>query len=304
MINQENIEEIFDVIDEACTILFNEAKLDYLTSLKISCNLILDLEYKLDYDLSEEKLNYLFELYSKLRNKDYATEEIRKALQYLILRAYKETKYSNSVTPDSIAYIFVYIMEKLFYGNKISILDPVIGSGNLLMTIANNYSNQDSILYGIDNDYSILELAQLSANMQNLNITLFNQTAFETSLSNLDLIIGDLPNDVDFSYEFINFHLNNLKKDGFMILLITNEFFEKNHELKEIIKEKSTMLGIIELPKEFCVKTKKSIIFLSNKKEDIKEFFIAQFPDYKDYEALQKFLEKLNQWFLRRKIKC
>ena len=64
-------------------------------------------------------------------------EDIRKAIQLVLLKAMKSSVQMNhQMTPDAIGLFMSYLAEKWMDGRKeITVLDPVVGTGNLLYTV-------------------------------------------------------------------------------------------------------------------------------------------------------------------------
>lgn len=297
MVDQKKVEQYFDVLNEACVYLFENCKYDYMTSLLAITDSIFNGD--ITFDLDNSLVDGFVHIMKKL-DQGYNQEEVRKALQFLILNALKETKNINTITPDTIAFIFNYFVDKIFKDKEITILDPLVGSANLLAAIGNNHQNCQ--LYGIDDDELMIKLASMMSNMVNLDMTFYNQDTFMVRVSNVDLIVSDVINDVDFTYKFINHYKNVLKDDGYMILLINNEFFNTDSELKNEINQEMSMLGLIELPNEFFVGTKKSIVLMKKTSKRVKEFLLATMPSVKDMGALNDFLSQIEQWFKKESI--
>lgn len=292
MINQEKIEEIFDIINEGCVYLYDKFKMNYLDSVLLITKNIMDSD---TIDMDEEFVADYVKILDKFGS-DYNVEEIRKALQYVTLNAFKEIRYDNQITPDSIVVFFNYLIDKLFKKQGLAILDPMVGSGNLLLGIAN--SREESILYGIDNEEIMINVAKMFGDMIE-PINLYYQDTLSVRLKNMDLIVSDIPCDVDLTYDVICYHLDSLKENGYMVLLIDNEFFTKvNEEKKKQINEVSTMLGIVELPEEFFKQKQKSIVIIKKSKEPIKDFLLAKMPKVSDMDAMNKFIKKIELWFV------
>lgn len=298
MINQEKIELMYDIIDESCNILFETKKINYLNALIESCNNILN--GYVSGNIDDEIIEKLENLYEKL-NDDFKLEEIRKALQYLILNAFKEVRYKNGdLTPDSIAFLMAYLASKLLKKKGIKIYDPLVGSANLL-TAVSNFLNEDDI-YGTDNNEIMIKLASIVCNMQDYDAKLTLGDTLLSSYSDMDLIVSDVPSydddNIYFPYEFVIKHINSLKDNGYMILLLPNAFFEhKDVKIRDIINKDMNMIGLIELPKEFFKSDPKSIVILEKSKRPIKEFLLVQIPNMDDSVKVNRVLNKIENWF-------
>ncbi len=292
MVDEKKVEEIFDIFQECAVFLYDNLKLNYFESIKLIANSILD---KDSIDIDKELVLKFKRRINKFKE-DYNVEELRKGLTYVFLNCFREMNWTNNITPDTITYFINYLVDKIYPKKKISILDPCIGCGNLLYGISNNRTV--SALYGIDNDDSMIELAKIMGNFIE-PISLFYQDTLTVDLENIDLIVSDLPNDVDFTYDFINHHILTLKENGYMILIMNNNFFiNVDIKKKELFEKYGTMQGIIELPDSFFKNNKKSIVIIKRSLTKVKNFLIAKMPDVNDSNAMQEFLNKIEYWFI------
>ncbi len=292
MVDEKQVEEIFDIFQECAVFLYDNLKLNYFESVKLIANSILDKE---SIDIDKELALKFKRRINKFKD-DYNVEELRKGLTYVFLNCFREMNWTNNITPDTITYFINYLVDKIYPKKKISILDPLIGCGNLLYGISNNRTVE--ALYGIDNDDSMIELAKIMGNFIE-PISLFYQDTLTVDLENIDLIVSDLPSDVDFTYDFINHHILTLKENGYMILIMSNDFFSNvDIKKKELFEKYGTMQGIIELPDSFFKNNKKSIVIIKRSLEKVKNFLIAKMPDVSDTKAMQEFLNKIEYWFI------
>mgnify|MGYP003297105223 FL=1 len=75
---------------------------------------------------------------------------------------------------------------------KLNILDPVVGSGNLLYSVANHLSC-DLHLFGIDVIKELLDIASIQGDLLNYDIEMFCQDTLDHPFSGMDIVIADLP---------------------------------------------------------------------------------------------------------------
>ncbi|UTW68867.1 SAM-dependent DNA methyltransferase [Anaerobacillus sp. HL2] len=81
----------------------------------------------------------------------------------------------HAMTPDAVALFMSYLVNKLTEKlHHFRLLDPTVGSGNLLTAILNS-SNKQIGKFGIEPDKTLLKLAYVNANLQQHNIELFHQ---------------------------------------------------------------------------------------------------------------------------------
>ena len=291
MVDEKKIEEIFDIFQECAVFLYDNLKMNYYDSIKLTANSILD---KDSIDLDKELILKFKRRINKFKE-DYNVEELRKGLTYFFLNCFREMNWVNNITPDSICYFINYLVDRWYPKRKISILDPSIGCGNLLYSISNN--RNVSALYGIDNDDRMIELAKIMGDFIE-PIRLFYQDTLTVDLENIDLIVSDLDFNMN-TYDFIIHHLDTLKEDGYMILVMNNNFFTNiDIEKKKIIDSKGSMVGIIELPDSFFKNDKKSIVIMRRNTNKVKNFLIAKMPEVSDSSAMKEFLNKIEYWFI------
>ena len=292
MVDSKKIEEIFDIFQDCAIFLYDNFKMNYYDSIVMIAKNILDPD---TIDMDKEYILKYKRRINKFKD-NYNVEELRKGLNYVFLNCFKEMRWTINMTPDSICYIVNYLVDKLYPKKQISILDPLIGSGNLLYSVSNN--RNVSSLYGIDNDDVAINLSSIMGNFIE-PVNLFYQDTLTVELENIDLIVSDLPNDVEFSYDFIIHHIDSLKEENYMILIIDNEFFTNiNKEKKQIIDSKAVMQGIIELPDNFFKDKKKSIVILKRSTDKVNNFLIAKMPSIDDSNAMKEFLNKIELYFI------
>ena len=88
---------------------------------------------------------------------------------------------NHQMTPDSIAMVMGYIVIRLVESqNQLTILDPAVGTANLLTTIINQLTaatHEKVAAIGIDNDESLLSVADINTTLQRSSVTLMHQDA-------------------------------------------------------------------------------------------------------------------------------
>lgn len=300
MVNQKNVEDLFDIIDESIKYMYERLHFDYLTGFIETCNNIIENDI-LQKDLDDEECNYLLGLYDKIPEMN--VEEIRLAMQYLILNAFKEVRLKNGdLTPDSIAYFISYLCGKLVKNKNITLLDPLVGTANLLTCVANNLGV--SSIHGIDNNDIMIKLAKIVCNMQDYDASLMFGDTLESNYIDFDLIVSDVPeyefDGLYFPYEFIMYHMESLKDDGYMVLSVPVDFLLRSDSKKyrDIINEKMTMIGLVELPNNIFKSDKvKVIIILKKKKVKLDEFLMVKIDDFTNQDSMHNILNKIEDWF-------
>src|SRR5690606_10006248 len=125
------------------------------------------------------------------------------------------------------------------------ILDVNIGTGMLLLNLIIHLDNKKNNYYGINNDDNLIDILVASSNLINRDINILYEDIDAKLVNIYDMMIGNLSGELLFSkdlpYKVILERLNNLKKNGYFVFLIDNDFFA-NPNLEEF-KEKFNLLG-------------------------------------------------------------
>ncbi|MGG3450750.1 class I SAM-dependent methyltransferase [Domibacillus aminovorans] len=325
--NQEvSIEQLFSVFDESAVLLGHALSITYLEALGETAENLFHgyvMQEELN-DVDEKRLQKLYDNVN-LERYSYSKELIRKSYQLAILKGMKEHVQPNhQMTPDSIGIFISYLMRKS-NGSKrtFTLLDPAVGTGNLVMTVLNEFDEMVEA-HGIDLDDVLLKLAYAGANLLQHPITLHNQDALEPLLIDpvdvvvCDLPIGYYPNDVraaayrlkadnGHSYAhhlFIEQSLNHIKPGGQLFFIIPNGLFESAEakKLQSFLTEEAYIEGVIQLP-ESLFKNKqaaKSILMMRKKAPGVKkpkEVLLASMPSLTDKKAIANIMQKIDRWF-------
>ena len=98
------VDQFYDLIDECCMKLNEKIHLNYFDSL---IRVVNDVLYEInDSRLDDEDLLFLEEKYNQLPNIKITNEEVRLAMQLLIIKAMKHINMNLEImTPDYINYI-------------------------------------------------------------------------------------------------------------------------------------------------------------------------------------------------------
>lgn len=282
-----NIDIVFDCLDEAALIYYDAVKLDYLLALsEIANNLTNDIY---TYNLSEEVLDKLNSVYNKIKGISLSTEEIRQALQLYVIKGFKHVNYKlDLMTPDFINYLFVLIVKELFSGSDLNIIDPNLGTGNLLATIYNNYLGKIN-LTAVEDDGYLVEFARAFFLLQDIDISIYYQDALGVISGKYNLFISDLDSyyvdeEIDgfnyFPYLVLRKYMDNLEDDGYFIFLVDNDFFKVDYSnLLRTLDNEVSILGVITLPSNLFSNSdkEKSIVIAKKTKIKINELNVVEF---------------------------
>lgn len=312
MINPKNVEIVYDVLNDSAMLMYESNKTPYLKGIVSTCENIMSQEVTQDFP--DEILLSLLERLQKVKNVSFEKEEIRKALQLCILKGFKHAKIGNQeMTPDTIGIFTAYLVERLFPAKKeLIILDPLVGTGNYITTIANNIQKPVTLI-GIENHPDKYEIARAMFDMMDYGEELYFQDSLSFWNLEADLIVCDFSMDEEtedgfFPYEIIKHHQNNLKQNGYFLGVIYNDFFEKStsKEFREELMSTFDILGLIKLPDNLFKGLGKSLLLLQKRilsEDEEKQFLLADIPSFEEEVPFQNALIKINQWFENRRKK-
>jgi len=300
VVREDIVEKLFDVFDQSASLYYEKLKMPYLDGLVKTCENIL--ANSVETEIEELNLE-LQDLINGLEGIEFNKEEIRKAFQYSCLRGLKHQGISNQmITPESIGIFFSYLVNKLYDVKSLSILDPLVGSGNLLAGLANNLE-QEAMIFGVDSNYEYYKLSQALMGMLDYQENIFYQDILSFENLEADLIATDFSGiDEKDIFQIIK-HLSLLLKDNcFLISVIDNSFFD-NELIKEFIYEVKDIwhfFGMIVLPETLFKASRKSIFILQKIGNDFirpDKFLVTDLPDFNDEDKMIKVISQLNDWF-------
>lgn len=318
------LEKLFTIIDEAATWLQEELKCSYLEAVAETGE---NLFYGdvLQEEVSELLKKRLQKAYASVHLHEWKNEHIRKALQLAMLKGMKEyVQPHHQMTPDAVSVFIGYLVDeftKTYF--SLSLLDPAIGTGNLMTAVLNQLTNKKVRSYGVDADDLLLKLAYVNANLQQHEIQLFHQDSLKPLfIEPVDVVVCDLPigyypddeNAKSFRlhaksghsyahYLFIEQSIRYTKEGGYLFFLIPNMLFtsDESKELHALIKEETFIQGLLQLPLSMFKNEKaaKSIFILQKKGAHAKapkQALLAQLPSFSNKQAMQAMVLKFEQW--------
>ncbi|MBM4762561.1 class I SAM-dependent methyltransferase [Bacillus sp. B15-48] len=322
------VEKLFTVFNQTADMLKDELSCTYLEALAETGENIFH-DKILQEELSELTNKRISKLYKEIRLTDYSQEEIRKAFQLAILRGMQENVQPNhQMTPDSVGILIGYLVNKFIKESTFRLLDPAIGTANLLSTVLNQQTGKTIVSIGSEIDDVLIKLAYVNANLQMHEVELFNQDSLESLFIDpvdavvCDLPVGYYPNDVKAAeYEisannghtyahhlFIEQSTRHTKAGGYLFFVIPNGLFESEQatKLHQFIKDHLVIQGIIQLPLEMFKNKQaaKSILIVQKNAEHIKkpkQALLVELPRMSDGRAMNNILSKIDQWYIENK---
>ncbi|MBE3644846.1 class I SAM-dependent methyltransferase [Bacillus anthracis] len=326
----QTVETLFSIFDSSAVVLRKELDVTYLEALVETGDNLFEGAI-VQEELSEAAIERLNREYSTFNEETYKGEEIRKAFQLAILKGMKEGVQANhEMTPDAVGMFMSYLFHKFMQGqNEITVLDPAIGTGNLMTTVFNSAKEGLTMSgFGVEVDEVLIKLALVNANLQKHAIEFFHQDGLAPLyIDPVDAVVSDLPvgyypneigaseyklkADEGMSYAhhlFIEQSVKHTKEGGYLFFLVPNFIFESDQapKLHAFIKETCFIQGLLQLPVSMFKNEKnaKSIFVLQKKGPSVtmpKQALLVELPKFSNMKAMEDIMDQLNTWFATHK---
>lgn len=305
----EKIEKLFTHLDGQSASISEELNVTYLDGLLSALNDLLDGNH-------QEFLE------------DASKEDIRKAIQLAILKGMRKNVQPNhQMTPDSLGFLVGYFVEQFFEKtlaekNQITVLDPTIGTGNLMLTVMNHLDGKIEGA-GVEIDELLIQLAAAAGDLQQQPIALYRQDALQNLMVEpVDGVVCDLPigfyPDTEFAENFeihsedgmtfahhllIEQSMNYTKDGGYLFFLVPNNLFESEQAplLYSYVQKHAWIQAVVQLPENlFKQKEMGKSLFILQKKVDggkaVKDVLLAKVPKLDNIPALESFFVQVQKW--------
>ncbi|WP_066292331.1 class I SAM-dependent methyltransferase [Bacillus sp. FJAT-29937] len=322
------VEELFTVFNETAMIIKEELSCTYLEALAETGENMFHGSI-IQEELSELTAKRLKKSYESIQMDNFTKEEIRKSFQLVILKGMNEMIQPNhQMTPDAVGLLIGYLANKFVQKDEYRLLDPAVGTGNLLTTVINQQPNKTVHATGIEIDDILIRLSYVNANLQQHPLRLFNQDSLEPLfIEEADAVVSDLPvgyypNDVraaDYEIKadkghtyahhlFIEQSIHHVKEGGYLFFIVPNGLFESEQapKLHSFIKKHANIQGLLQLPLSLFKNEKaaKSIFILQKKGEGVKppkQVLLANLPSLSKTNEIEKILLKIDGWYKENK---
>ncbi|SEM95767.1 site-specific DNA-methyltransferase (adenine-specific) [Ligilactobacillus sp. WC1T17] len=326
-----DIEKQYNLMSEATQILQEQLGDDYLDALIENFdNLLNDGQVHVEDGLPDEKAQArLSEIYQAVDVEHLANKDRRLLLQLSLIFAYRKEKIqaNHQLTPDAIGFLAAYLLKQVYHNKKATkMLDLGIGTGNLTATLIESLTEadyQNIHAFGVDNDDTLLAIASLQAELENLQLDLYHQDALDQLVvPQVDLIVSDLPigyypldekakqyaSHFEKGHSYAHFLLieqgmRQLKADGIGMFLVPAGIFEDENSLPLLkeIQAQGYLQALINLPSNLFTSkhSEKAILLLQKKGPKAKQaqpVLLGDFPLIKDQEKFAKFMAEVDLW--------
>lgn len=272
----------------------------------------------------------LKELFAPINLRDYTPEELRQALQLVLVKAITVDgiQPNQQVTPDAMASLASFMVTTFMphFSSAATIVDPTAGTGNLLFAVMNQlHTATGSTLHGvgIDNDEQLLGVASMSAALQGLDVELLHQDALANlPVTAATLVVADLP--VGFypvderakqfataaksghSYAhhlLIEQSVRMLAPGGLGLFFVPSDLFQTEEAagLTAWLTQAALFQGLLNLPKGFFTSATAQKALLVVQKpggsaKQVKQVLLGEFPDLNDRAAFAQFVDSVHSW--------
>ncbi|GAA2910183.1 class I SAM-dependent methyltransferase [Enterococcus pseudoavium] len=329
--NPEKIETAFSLMEEAIITLQQSLGTSFFDAyIENTENLVDNAKVRvIDQQPNEATVTQIEALYQELLALELGKEDWRKLTQLMLLKGSKTENLqpNHQLTPDSIGFLFVFLIEQLTLSkdHPIAILDIAVGIGNLLLTTLINLAVAGYSVkgVGVDNDETLLAIAASNSLLMEEEIKLFHQDSLQDLLVDpVDYVIGDLPvgyypndqqaekfvthSEKEHSYAhhlLMEQAMNYVKPDGFGLFLVPSNFLETEQGplLQKWLKTEVLLQGIIQLPDDLFKSehSRKSILLLQKKgetAEQVEKVLLVHLPSLKDPAQVTEFFKKFEDW--------
>ncbi|MGY0655757.1 class I SAM-dependent methyltransferase [Bacillus subtilis] len=326
----DHVGAVYELLNEAAIMIKNELQISYIEALAEAGEMYFlekTDQLKLPADQKTKQLQALLE---KAEFGTYEHEWVRKAFQLAVLKGMKDISHPNrQMTPDTIGLFISYLVNKFMADKKeLTILDPALGTGNLLFTVLNQLSEKTANSFGIEIDDVLLKIAYAQANLLKKELELFHQDSLgPLFIDPVDTVICDLPvgyypNDEgaeafelkadeghSFAHHlFIEQSVKHTKPGGYLFFMIPNHLFESSQsgKLKQFFKDKVHINALLQLPKSIFKDEAhaKSILVLQKQGENTKapgQILLANLPSFSNQKAMLDMMAQFDKWFKKEK---
>ncbi|MEO1773143.1 class I SAM-dependent methyltransferase [Candidatus Enterococcus ferrettii] len=329
--NPEKIETAFSLMNQAVELLQQKLETSFFDAyIENAENLVDGAKVRVvDQTPDQQTVSQVEKLYQDILELNLKKEEWRKVTQLLLLKGSKqETLQPNhQLTPDSLGFLFVFLIEQLTADKQapIRVLDIAVGMGNLLLTTISNLqlAGYKVEAAGIDIDDTLLAIAASDSALMEEEVELFHQDSLQDLLVDpVDFTIGDLPigyypndekarqfitsSEKEHSYAhhlLMEQAMAYVKTSGFGLFLLPSNFLEAEQGplLQKWLGAEVFLQGIIQLPDELFKSehSRKSILILQKAGGDAQQaekVLLVKLPTLKDPSKVTEFFKKFEGW--------
>lgn len=302
--NPQSIESLYLYLDGTSKCLQRELEFTYLEGFcEAAKNLM---EGAVLQDVGKEAEQTLGELLANALDQTFHPEEIRKAVQLVLLQGFKEDGLDLAdITPDTIGIFVGYLLDKVLPKRKVVLFDPLAKTGNLLFAVR-NHVHRESVAIAVERDPLYYEIIKAFSDLLDLDEEAYCQESLSFVGAQADALLFDFPREqageeTYFPYEAILHHHQNVVEGGYCFAVIFDEFFDRadSPEFRRILEGKWQVVGLLQLPDTLFRKIGKSILILQKQGPSVRRIdkaLAVRLPDFQDETLFRTAINQVDQW--------
>lgn len=255
----------------------------------------------------------------KLRALNLTKAEWQKVYQFALIKGAKEMhlQANHQLTPDAIGYIINFMIETLFAGNDLSVLELGSGTGNLAETILTGISDKTLAYTGFEVDDLMIDLSASIADVIQTDAQFLQIDAVRPQvIEPVDLLISDLPigyypddavarrSPVRSATEHTYAHhllmvqgFKYLKADSYAIFIAPSDLLSSAQAdlLKKWLQDYASVAAVITLPEDIVTENNQKAIFVLQKSSQGRTPFVFPLTSLTNPEIVQNFMTKFKK---------
>lgn len=330
MENQE-LKQLYTVLERSADILNEQLKTTYLEAAQETLeNLLTGTVHVADGLPDQASVEKLQALYKDVTVTDLDAETIRQAIQLLLVRVMQHdgVDANRQLTPDVMAQLATFVVTTMTKkpDDALTVADIAAGTGNLLYAMMNQLQAAWQVKTrgtAIDNDGELLDLADISGQLQHAAVDFYHQDALAPlTLQPQDVVVADLPvgyyplderarqfetaSKDGHSYAhhlLIERGMQLVKPGGLGLFFVPSAVFESEEAkgLTEWLAKHVYFQGLLNLPVQLFAneKARKALLILQQTGGDAHQapqVLLGDFPEVSDRANFAQFLDKVRSW--------
>lgn len=331
ILSSQSVQDVFQSFDQGSEILQSALRSSYLDAvIENADNLLNHGEVHVEDGVPDAAtVDKLKAVYQKIDLSGLSAETARQIMQLSFIKVMRldHIQAIHQMTPDTMGMLAAFLIERLTKPqSNLVMLDPAVGTANLLTTVMNHLSADQQVTvhgYGVDNDDDLLAFASASAELQKLPVDLYHQDAVQgMAVPEADIVVSDLPvgyyplDDKTQNYKtrakhghsyahhlLIEQSVNYLRPGGFGVFLVPSSMFntKETPAFVKWLQSVAHMQGLIGLPKEMFAdaRSQKSLLLLQRQGGGSKQagqVLLGTFPSIKKRQEFAAFLRSVDKW--------
>ncbi|WP_099974513.1 MULTISPECIES: class I SAM-dependent methyltransferase [Lactobacillaceae] len=332
MAENQALQQYFDLLDESTALLKESLSSSNVDALSENLNNIANKEVFVENGApNEETVQKLNDIYKKMSDINLTQTQLKQAITISIIKSQRsdKTEVNKLMTPDTIGLIssvIGYEIIKKLDVKELNIIDPTVGTGNLLIEFIHQLKLAMDInvnAAAIDNDESLLSLTKVFGEVLNINLEAYLQDAIaDWPIEDIQLAIADLPvgyypvddNAIKFETKSESGHsyahhllieqtMDNLNDDGVGIFIVPSQIFQTEEAkiLSSWMVKSVYLQAVLDLPNNLFTskEAQKSIVVLQKHGDHSKQtpnVLMGTIPDVNNIKEFEEFRKQIKKW--------